>query len=187
MKPLRINLAVKRKIKGRLLFLFIVLLAVTTGALSLANVYDYYSNTKVIKTYRDRLAVLNRKADQKRAAAQQNIIKDKSTDSETKKQRNYMTAVIKKNLFPLSAILSELEKLKQEQVDINEISFADNLQKIIIKGASENAMQASRFIVEMDRSEIFKIALTKEEIDQKKRIIFELTAEFNPENSVLKQ
>ena len=79
-------------------------------------------------------------------------------------------------MFPLSELLTQIERVKPDKIDIKALIFSDNLKTIVISGASDHVEEVSDFIAGMDRSKSFAIELSKEEIDENSRIIFELIA-----------
>ena len=79
-------------------------------------------------------------------------------------------------MFSLPEVLTEIERIKPDKIDIKELIFSDNLTVVMIRGESNHAGSVSKFIIGMDRSKQFNIELSREEIDENKRIIFELTA-----------
>jgi len=177
MKPINISLVARKNIWGRIsLGLAAVFVFITCG-FTMVNIYDYYANTNIIQTYETRLKKINKRAEQKRVNDQKRLSMGKE-DKNSRQDLNYLKAVIKKNIFPLNEVLSQIEKIKPAKIEINELRFIDNLKTILIKGASHQVTQVSKFLMELDRSKYFAIELSKEEIEEDKRIIFELTAKW---------
>ena len=175
MKPVSINLLLKKDIRGKFFLSFVVILVFSTLGITLVNTIDYYANIKVIKTYESRIKGINQRADRKRKAAQKKFT-DKKEYQKIKQDLNYLSGILKKNMFSLPAVLTEIERVKPDKIDINELIFSDNLKVVIIKGESNHVRSISEFIIEMDRSKRFNIELSREEINEDKKIIFELTA-----------
>ncbi|MCP4670876.1 MAG: hypothetical protein GY857_06185 [Desulfobacula sp.] len=177
MKPVKINLVVKKNIWGKISLGLAALFVFTTCGFTIVNIYDYYANTNIIKTYETRLKTINKRAEQKRVNDQKRVSMTKE-DKHDREDLNFLKAAIEKNMFPLTEMLSQIEKIKPEKLDINELSIIDNFNTIVIKGASNQETQISNFLMEMDRSKYFVIELSKEEINEENRIFFELTAKW---------
>lgn len=177
MKPVNINLAVKKNIQGKIsLGLAAVFLLAACGFI-MVNIYDYNANTKVIKIYEARLKTINKRSEQQRVNARKINI-NREDDKKNRQDLNYLKAIIKKNMFPLSELLTQIERVKPDKIDIKALIFSDNLKTVIISGASGHVAEVSDFIAGMDRSKFFTIELSKEEINENSRIIFELTAKW---------
>jgi hypothetical protein len=175
MKPVTINLVLKKNIWGKFFLSFVVIVVFSTIGITLVNMIDYSANIKVIKTYELRIKEINQRSERKRKTTQ-NKRTDKKQYQKIKQDLKYLEGIIKKNMFPLPAVLTEIERVKPDKIDINELIFSDNLKIVIIKGESNHVGSVSKFIIRMDRSKRFHIELSKEEINEDKRIIFELTA-----------
>ena len=177
MKPVNINLAVKKKTLGKISLGLAAVFILATCGFTMVNIYDYYENTKVIRIYETRLKTINKRSEQKRVNAQKMNI-NREDDKKNIQDLNYLKAIIKKNMFPLSELLTQIERVKPDKIDIKALIFSDNLKTVIISGASDHVAEDSDFIVGMDRSKYFTIELSKEEITENSRIIFELTAKW---------
>jgi len=177
MKSVNINLVVQTNFWGKVSLAFVAVLVFTTFGITLANCYDYNANTKVIKTYESRIKKLKKRSEQKRISAQK-ILTNKKEYQQLKQELNYLSAVIKKNMFPLTMVLTEIERVKPDKIDINELIFSDSLKLVIIKGKSSHAGSVSGFLSGMDRSQRFNIELSREEIKEDNTIVFELTAKW---------
>jgi len=175
MKSIAINLVIKKNIWRKIFLGLVVAFAFITLGITLANAVDYYANKKVIKTYEARLKNINRRLKQKKTIAKSRDT-GKKEYQKIKQDLNYLKGIIKKNLFPLPFVLSEIERVKPDKININELIFSKNLKTLIIKGESNHAGSVSEFIVDMKSSKYFDIELSKEEIKEDKKIIFELTA-----------
>jgi len=175
MKPIAINLVIKKNIRSNVFLGFVVMLVFTTLAVTLSNAVDYYANKKVVNTYELRLKEINRRLKQKKTFAR-NIDVNKKEYQKIKQDLSYLSGIIKKNMFPLPVVLSEIERIKPDKIDINELIFSENLKTLIIKGESNHVGSVSLFIVDMERSKHFDVELSKEEIKEDKKIFFELTA-----------
>jgi cell division protein FtsB len=177
MKPVNINLVVKKNIWTKVFLGFVAVFVFTTCGFTMVNTYDYYANTKVIKTYEARLKTINKRSEQKRVKNRK-IVHNTKDDETSRQDLDYLKEILKKNMFPLSLLLTQIEKVKPDKVDINELVFSDDLKTVVMKGESNHVAQVSRFLVEIDRSKYFEIELSKEEINKDNRIIFELEAKW---------
>ncbi|MFH2059881.1 MAG: hypothetical protein ABIJ59_13385 [Pseudomonadota bacterium] len=175
MKPISINLAVKSNFWRKISLPIAAIFAIITLGITVMNMNDYYANIEVIKTYELRIKEVNKRSEVKRKAAQKNVI-DSKEDKRFKQDLNYLSDIIKKNMFALPAVLTEIERVKSDRVDINELIFSDDFMVVRIKGESNHVKSVSEFVVGMDRSNHFDIDLSKEEISDDKKIIFELKA-----------
>ncbi len=177
MKPVNINLAVKKNTLGKISLGLAAVFILATCGFTMVNIYDYYANTKVIKIYEKRLKTINKRSEQKRVNAQK-INLNREDGKKNIQDLNYLKTIIKKNMFPLSELLTQIERVKPDKIDIKALIFSDNLKTVIISGASDHVAEVSDFIVGMDRSKYFTIELSKEEITENSRTIFELTAKW---------
>lgn len=189
MKPIPINLVEKKDTWKKISLGLAVVVVVVTCAFTFVNVYDYMANTKTIQAYETRLQeIKQRKHKKKNNAKHQRAIASAAREVEKNRQTlTYFQAVIKKNMFPVLEILSLIEQNKPEKVNINGLSFSDNLKTIVINGESENAIEISRFFTQMARSRYFESQVTREEITEEKKILFELKVKWVPkadENTV---
>lgn len=189
MKPIPINLVEKKDIWKKISLGLAVVFVVVTCGFTFVNIYDYMANTKIIQTYETRLnEIKKRKHKKKNNAKHQQAMALAAREIEKNRQTlTYFQAVIKKNMFPVLEILSLIEQNKPEKVDINGLSFSDNLKTIVITGESESAVEISRFFTQMTRSRYFESQVTREEITEEKKILFELKVKWIPvadENTV---
>ncbi len=174
MEPIRINLVKKKNIRGRILIGFTVLFIASTIAMTFANIYEYVSNSRLIRTYEARLQLVKKQSTQ---------LKNKSQDklagfehARMKKDTVYLDSILIKHLFPIPGILTAIEKVKPEPVDINSLSFLEDLGLIKITGSSFYPDDVSEFIRNLNRSGYFKVALSREEVIETGKIQFDLTA-----------
>lgn len=179
MKPVNINLVVKKNIWAKISLGVAAVFVFTTCGFTMVNTYDYYANTKVIKIYQSRLKLINQKSEKKRVKNRK-IVNNTKDDEKSGQDLDYLKEILKKNMFPLTQLLTQIEKVKPDQIDINELVFSDDLKTVVIKGESTYVAQVSRFLVEIDRSKYFEVELSKEEINNENRIIFELKATWIP-------
>lgn len=79
-------------------------------------------------------------------------------------------------MFPISRFLEVLERTRPENVDIDAITFSQDLKALTLKGISESAVAVSRFLLELDRSDVFNVQIKSGEINEDKKIVFEIFA-----------
>ncbi len=173
MKPLHINLSVKKNYQGNFVFSFLVLFMATTLVLTLGNTYEYVVNNKVIKEYQNKIKELKAKRKQQIVLSKK-MVPDKKKLERLQQDFLYLNGIIKKNMFSLALFLSEIEKIKPEKVNINEVAFSESLQVVTLKGQSDFVDTVSQFLMALDRSPLFDIKLLKQEINGPRQIAFEL-------------
>jgi hypothetical protein len=166
LKPITINLIVKKDIRERLSLSLVAVLAVLSLGLTLVNLYDYSENIKVIKTYESRIKEISRFSEENKIPGQEREASIKDFD--------YLSALIQKHLFSLPMVLTEIENAKQDKIHILSLVFLDDLLGVSIKGESDHMDAVSKFILDMDRS--FDIEMSRQEINENKKIVFELIA-----------
>ncbi len=177
MRPVNINLVVKKNIWAKISIAFIAVLTVITCAVTMVNTYDYFANTKVIRTYERRIKDIKQRTEQKR-------LEDKKASLSSAKVVRYkqdivfFSKLIAKNLFPLHKVLDEIEKAKPQKINIDSLRFSKDLYTVRITGHSTHVPSVSKFIIDLDKSESFEVELSKEEIKENKKIVFELTAKW---------
>lgn len=165
MKPVTINLSSYINfLRKALLSVAIVLVFIAFG-FSAANTYDYIANKNIIREYQLRIEQFQKQAENKE-------------QKKIKKELNYLTSEIKKDLFPLPKVLTEIEKNKPEKIDIHQLIFSENLKNVTIKGESGHFESVSAFLIEMEKSQHFSVKLIKQGIKKNRRILFELKAEW---------
>jgi Tfp pilus assembly protein PilN len=174
MKSLPINLSAKTKFPGNLVLAFVVLFMVTTLALTLGNTFEYVENNKVIKEYQTRIKVLKEKRKQ-RAVLTQKRAPDKKKLERLHQDFLYLNTIVKKSSVSLPLFLSEIEKIKPDRVNINEVAFSQSLQVVTLKGQSDFVDTVSQFLMALDRSPLFDVKLSKQEIHGAGQVAFELT------------
>jgi hypothetical protein len=177
MKPLNINLAAPKKIPKEVLLGFMVILVFAAATLSSVTVHEYMANNKVIKTSQDWIKESNKRRELKEIAARK-VVPDPKALEEIKTDFLYLDGILKKTNFSLPLVLSEIEKIKIDQVVINEVAFTENLRVVTLKGQSNFVMAVSDFLASLDKSRRFKVELSKEEINGQRQISFELTLEW---------
>lgn len=175
MKPVRINLVKQKKVWSKISLGLAAVLTAVTCAVTLVNTYDYFENTKVIRIYEKRVKELNSRTERKRREVSKKRQDSKEAD-QFKKDVAYFSSITEKSLFPLTDLLTRIEKVRPQKVDIDSLLFSDNLHALVIRGSSGQVSAITRFITELGKSGYFDIQLSKEEIMGNKSVEFELTA-----------
>jgi hypothetical protein len=165
-KPITINLINKKNIQERLSLFLVAVLAVLSLGITLLNLYDYSENIKVIQTYESRIKEISRFSEEKRKPdpEQESSIKD----------LDYLGVIIQKHLFSLPMVLTDIETAKHDKIHILSLVFMDDTSGVTIKGESDHMDAVVKFILDMDRS--FDIEVSRQEVDDSKKIVFELIA-----------
>ncbi len=166
LKPIAINLIVKKNIQERLSLSLVAVLAVLSLGLTLVNLYDYSENIKVIKTYESRIKEISRFSEEKRKPDPEREASIKDLD--------YLGTLIQKNLFSVPMVLTEIENAKHDKIHILALVFLEDLLGVSIKGESDHMDAVAKFILDMDQS--FEIEVSRQEINENKKIVFELIA-----------
>jgi hypothetical protein len=173
LKPITINLIVKKDIRERLSLSLVTVLAVLSLGLTLVNLYDYRENIKVIKTYESRIKEISQLSEEKRKPGPKMDIQDQEREASIK-DLDYLSALIQKHLFSLPMVLTEIENAKQDKIFILSLVFMDDTSGVTIKGESDHMDAVAKFILDMDI--FFEIEVSRQEINESKKIVFELIA-----------
>jgi hypothetical protein len=177
MIPLNINLAVPKKKSRQMVLGFVVVLIFAAATLTTVNLQEYTANKNVLGVSENWFKENTKKREQNKRLAQKSVPDLKKFEN-LKKDFIYINSIINKNTFSLPLFLSELEKLKPERVDINEVRFGENPKVVTIKGRSNFVPAVSSFFNALDKSPQFRVELLKEEIHGQGKIAFELTLEW---------
>jgi hypothetical protein len=177
MIPLNINLAAPKKISRQMTLGFIAVLIFAAATLTTLNMQEYTDNNNVLRASENWIKENNKKREQNKRLAQK-AIPDLKGFENLKKDFSYINGIINKNMFSLPLFLSELEKLKPERVNINEVVFGKNLKVVTIKGWSSFVPAVSSFLRALDNSQRFRVELSKEEFNGQGQIAFELMLEW---------
>lgn len=175
MKPVRINLASGKNRIQQLWMAAAVAGAIAAISFTAVTVYEYQANKNVILEYQVRIQTLEGQKEERRKAVQKNAEKKEQTEKVIKRH-TYLTDIIKKDLFPVTRVLTEIEKVKPDRLDIDEIAFSNDLSSATISGHSDHVKSLIAFFKELERSGRFDIELTKQQINENHRIVFEMNA-----------
>ena len=176
MKPVNINLVNKPNVWKKIFLVLAALLCFVAIGFTTINIYNYYANKKVMLAYQTRFEKVSKQSRQNRSIEEKTKVLTKDDEKKNQQELHYLKGIITKNMFPLVEVLTQIEILKPDQIDINSLLFSKNLKTVVIKGESNNISQVSLFLKKMNTSRDFVIELSKEEINEDKRIIFELIA-----------
>lgn len=177
MTPLNINLAAVKKFPREMLFGFMAVLIFATATLTTVTLQEYKANNTVLRVSENWIKENNKKQAQNKLFAEKASPDTKEFEN-LKKDFSYIKGIINKNMYSLPRFLSELEKLKPERVNINEVGFGENPKVVTLKGRSDFVTAVSSFLNALDKSPRFRVELSKEEIHGQGQIAFELMLEW---------
>ena len=177
MIPLNINLAAPKKFPREILFGFIAMVIFAAATLTTVTIQEYTANNTVLRVSETWIKENNKKQAQNKLFTKKANPNTKELEN-LKKDFSYINGIINKNMFSLPLFLSELEKLKPERVNINEVGFGENIKVVTIKGRSDFVPAVSAFLNALDKSTQFRVELLKEEIHGQGQIAFELMLEW---------
>lgn len=180
MKPVVINFVSKENFLKKTIFPALFALFLIAVVFTGFNTYNYIINKNQIAFYEKRIKNTKLLAEKKINAQK----KEKLTSQEIEKIQKdlaYLKAIKDKKSFPLISVLNIIERAKQEETDINEVKFSDNFSIVTIKGKSDSPEAVSTFLIALDRAERFMVEITREEINEKKEIFFDITARGRPD------
>ena len=176
MNPISINLMKKNQPRARILIPLLVLAVCVAVGFTVVNVVDYRANARVISEYENRVRQIRQEMEQQKTEAANQVRTRQKQQAEIQAVFEPLGKMIRQEQFPLLDVLTELEILKPERVDIIRLDFADNLTVLRIKAQSTSPTAVFSFMDNMARSPRFDVELSRKEVDQDNRIIFELTA-----------
>lgn len=177
MIPLNINLAAPKRFPREILLGFTAVLIVAAATLTTITIKEYTANDTVLRVSENWIKESNKKQAQHKRLAQKAVPNTKEFEN-LRNDFSHINGIINKNMFSLPLFLSELEKLKPEQVNINEVGFGENPKVVTLKGRSDFVIAVTAFLNALDKSPQFRVELSKEEIHGQGQISFELTLEW---------
>jgi hypothetical protein len=182
MTPLNINLAAPKKIPKEMLLGGVIVLIFAAATLSSVTLHEYRANNKVIHDSQTWIKESSKRRELKALAARKTITDPKVLEG-IQNDFLYLEGIRKKQLFSLPLVLSEIEKIRQDQLIVNEVAFTENPWGVTLKGQSNFVMAVSDFLAALEKSrrfrvELSKIELPKEAINSNEQILFELTLEW---------
>lgn len=185
MTPLNINLAAPKKIPKEMLLGVMVVLAFAAATVSSVTLHEYMANNKVINASQTWIKESNKKRELKELAVRKAVPDPKVLEG-IKNDFLYLEGILKKNMFSLPLVLSEIEKIRQDQVIINEVAFGENPRVVTLKGQSNFVMAVSDFLAALDKSRRFRVELSRVELPKIKLSKIELfEAEINAQRQIL--
>jgi hypothetical protein len=176
MKPVSINLIKKRRNQGKILLPLLVLTVCVAIGFTGVNVMDYRANARVITEYENRVRQARHQMEQQKTEAADRVRTQQKKQADIQAMFEPLDKMIRQDLFPLLDVLTELEVLKPEQVDIMRLDFTDSLTTVRIKAESASAAAVFSFMDSMAQSPRFDVELSRKEVGEDNRIMFELTA-----------
>ena len=178
MKPVPVNLAPEKKTGSRIAVVIAALMLCASLGFSVTTAYEYQANQEVIHEYQARINQVRRKAEQDRQAAADRSAGNTERQALLQNEFKNLSGLIEKSLFPVIDVLTELEKIKPDKLDITELVFSDSLKQITIRAASIHPPSVSDFLDAMGASNRFSARLTRKQIDKDNTISLELAAEW---------
>lgn len=140
------------------------------------NVVDYQANARVITEYENRVRQMQQQMEQQKKEAASRARAKQKHQADIQAEFEPLGKMIRQEQFPLMDVLTELEILKPERVDIMGLNFTDSLVTVRIKAESASPEAVFSFLDNMARSPRFDVELSRKEVGHDTRIIFELTA-----------
>ncbi len=175
MKPVMINLASGNGFSKQLGLTLVIVLVWTSLGFTGFNFYSYIANQNELKAYG---SILDRARE--KALTKNEVITKKRPDKEAFKQAQAylrdLEPIVAKAMFPVFQFLDALETAKPDSLDLNEVSLSQTSNSIILKGETLSGESVSNFLFALARSELFKVGITSEAIDESKKIRFEIEA-----------
>ncbi len=176
MNPISINLMKKNQPRAKILMPLLALAVCVAVGFTGVNVVDYRANARVITEYENRVRQIRHEMEQQKTEAANRVRTRQKQQAEIQAVYEPLGKMMRQEQFPLLAVLTELEILKPEQVDIMHLNFTDSLTIVRIKAESDSPSAVFSFMDSMARSPRFDVELSRKEVGQDNRIMFELTA-----------
>jgi hypothetical protein len=176
MKPVSINLMKKNQTRGRIQLPLLALAVCIAVGFTVVNVMDYRANARVITEYENRVRQMRQQMEQQKKEAANRAQTRQKKQADIQAVFEPLGKMIQQEQFPLLDVLTELEILKPERVDIMGLNFTESLATVRIKAESLSAEAVFSFLDSMARSPRFDVELSRKEVSHDNRIIFELTA-----------
>lgn len=176
MKSVSINLIKKRQTQGKFLLPLLAIAVCVAVGFTVVNVVDYRANARVITEYANRVRQIQQQMEEQKKEAANQVLAQQKKQADIQAVFDPLGKMMRQDLFSLLDVFTELEILKPEQVDIMGLNFTDNLTTVQIKAESGSAAAVFSFMDSMARSPRFDVELSRKEVGQDKRIMFELTA-----------
>ena len=182
MKPIIVNLASRKYRWADLRTVAAFLLVCAALGFTGLNLYDYSANKRVIRQYESRLDKMEKRAQEKQKLLLKAQKKEKDREK-SKEKLDYLYSLIKKNLFSLPLVLTELERVKPEKIEIMEVQLSKDLKTANIVGKTGYVESVSTFLRDLDQSPYFSIDLARGSVDSDRNIRFTLKTNWMPENA----
>ncbi len=156
---------------------FLAVFAITTLGITISTIYEYYDNNKIIKSFETKISQTNKRFKEKRKTTPQPTV-DGHEQKQINTQLAFLSTQINQSMHSIPFILNDLEYLKPDKVNINELSFSKHLKELKIIGESRFFEEVSKFVIDMNRSRRFDVEITRESFSIDNKISFELTAKW---------
>jgi len=176
MNPISINLMKKNQPRAKILMPLLALAVCVAVGFTVVNVVDYRANVRVITEYENRVRQIRQEMEQQKTEAANRVRMRQTEQAEIQAVFEPLGKMMRQEQFPLLEVLTELEIRKPEQVDIMHLNFTDSLTIVRIKAESDSPSAVFSFMDSMARSPKFDVELSRKEVGQDNRIMFELTA-----------
>jgi hypothetical protein len=163
----------KRRTQGKMLLPLLALALCFAVGFTVVNVVEYRANARVITEYANRV---RQQMEQQKTEAADRVRTQQKKQADIQAVFEPLAKMIRQDQFPLLDVLTELEILKPERVVIMRLNFTDSLTFIRIKAESTSPAAVFSFMENMAKSPRFDVELSRKEVGQDNRIIFELTA-----------
>lgn len=173
MKPIYINLAAKKHLLEKVWLPLALTIIIVGAGVSFMSIHEYAANYRAISKFKIRAVQMKNTLKEKQSKNRKNQPDPKAVQR-LEQDHLYLNQMIEKTLFSLPGFLSELEKIKPEKLEINEVSFSEGLKVINIKGRSDFEKPISQFILDLNMLPKLEVTLSKHEITGSKGIEFEL-------------
>jgi Tfp pilus assembly protein PilN len=175
MRPVIINLVSGTSFAKRMWLPLVVLLVLTSIGFTGFNVYSYIAAQQELKIYGSILARAREKA-----LTKHEVIRKNSPDKEAVRQAQAylkdLEPIVTKAMFPAVQLLDALETAKPDSLVLDEVRLSQSPGSIVLKGETFSEESVSGFLFALVRSELFKVEITSESIDDSKKIRFEIEA-----------
>lgn len=159
-------------------------LAICVAAVfTVVNGVDYRANARVITEYENRLLQMRQQMEQQKKEAANRAQTRQKQQADIQAVFEPLGKMIRQEQFPLLEVLTELEILKPERVDIMGLNFTESLATVRIKAESASVEAVFSFLDGMSRSPRFDVELTRKEVSHDNRIIFELIARWTADGN----
>jgi Tfp pilus assembly protein PilN len=175
MRPVIINLVSGTSFAKQMGLPLVVLLVLTSIGFTGFNFYSYIAAQHELKIYGSILTRAREKALTKHETIRKKI-PDKEAVRQAQAYLKELEPIVTKTMFPAVQLLDALETAKPDSLVLDEVRLSQPAGSIVLKGETFSEESVSNFLFALVRSELFKIEITSESIDDSKKIRFEIEA-----------